>query len=56
MTDLDKLQGTWSVTSLELDGQRMPAPESAQVVVDGERFQSLEKIQLMSPERFPVKD
>jgi uncharacterized protein (TIGR03067 family) len=41
MTDLDKLQGAWSVTSLELDGQRMPAPESAQIVVDGERFQSL---------------
>jgi len=41
MTDLDKLQGAWSVTSLEMDGHAMPAPDSARIVIEGSKFQSL---------------
>ena len=41
MTDLDKLQGSWNITSLEVDGQKMPAPGGARIVICGERFQSL---------------
>ena len=42
-TDLDKLQGTWNVTSLETDGQTMPATvfDKAQIVVEGNKFTSL---------------
>jgi len=40
MTDLDKLQGTWNVTSLEVGGSEMPAG-GACIVVEGSRFQSL---------------
>src|SRR5438552_3529927 len=41
MTDLDKLQGSWNVTSLEVDGQKMPAPGGARILICGTRFQSL---------------
>lgn len=43
MTDLDKLQGTWRVTSLEVDGQAM-APSAlgdARIVITRNRFVSL---------------
>jgi len=36
--DLDRLQGTWTVAALELDGQTMEAPGGASVVVEGSRF------------------
>ena len=41
MTDLDRLQGTWHVASFEMDGQPMPAPPGARIVIEGDRFQSL---------------
>src|SRR5438874_10141384 len=41
MTDLDKLQGSWNITSLEVDGNRMPAPRGARIVIEAGRFQSL---------------
>jgi uncharacterized protein (TIGR03067 family) len=41
MTDLDRLQGTWSVISLEMDGHAMPSPGSACIVIAGNQFQSL---------------
>jgi len=41
MTDLDKLQGTWNVTALEMDGHEVAAPGSACIVIAGSRFQSL---------------
>jgi uncharacterized protein (TIGR03067 family) len=42
-TDLDTLQGDWTVTSLDADGQRMPAAAlaGARVVVKGRRFTSV---------------
>src|SRR5215475_11648379 len=42
-TDSDRLQGTWSVTALEVDGQKMAGGmlNGARVVVNGDRFQSL---------------
>jgi uncharacterized protein (TIGR03067 family) len=42
-TDLDKLQGSWSVSALKLDGQslRAPALEGATIVVEANRFRSL---------------
>lgn len=42
-TDLDGLQGTWHVTSVEHDGERMPAAfiAEARVTLDGNRFTSL---------------
>ena len=38
--DLDLLQGSWTITALEVDGQKMPAAmlESARVVIKGKRF------------------
>ena len=41
--DLAALQGTWQITSLEVDGEVMPAGAfaAAQVVVSGDRFTSL---------------
>ena len=42
-TDLDRLQGTWRVTSLETDGQQM-APnffDGAMIVITGNRFTSV---------------
>ena len=41
MTDLDRLQGTWYVTSLEMDGHAMPSPGGACIVIAGSQFQSL---------------
>ena len=41
MTDLDRLQGAWSVTSLEMDGHAVPSPGGACIVIEGSRFQSL---------------
>jgi uncharacterized protein (TIGR03067 family) len=41
MTDLEKLQGTWTVTTLEVDGNQMPTPPGACIVIEGSRFQSL---------------
>jgi uncharacterized protein (TIGR03067 family) len=40
--DLERLQGTWSVRSLEVEGQKMPASmlAEAQVVIKGKRFLS----------------
>jgi uncharacterized protein (TIGR03067 family) len=42
-TDLETLQGTWNVTSLETDGQKMPATafNGARIVIDGNKFASL---------------
>jgi len=42
-TDLDKLQGVWTVASLEVDGERMPADSlgNAQVVIERDRFKSV---------------
>jgi uncharacterized protein (TIGR03067 family) len=41
-TDLDKIQGTWSITSLEMDGQEMslPGTRDARVVIEKDRFRS----------------
>jgi uncharacterized protein (TIGR03067 family) len=41
--DIDLLQGSWSVTSLELDGQTMPANifANARLVIKGHRFTSV---------------
>ena len=36
--DIQKLQGTWHVHSLELDGSRMPASSGAKIVITGDRF------------------
>ena len=38
--DLDALQGTWNITSLELDGQAMPGDmlAEARIQIDGDRF------------------
>jgi uncharacterized protein (TIGR03067 family) len=38
--DLDRLQGRWTVASLELDGQPMEAPGDATIVIEGSRFTS----------------
>jgi uncharacterized protein (TIGR03067 family) len=42
-TDLDKLQGTWTVTSLEADGQKLPATvfNGATIVIKGAKFKSI---------------
>ena len=42
-TDSDRLQGTWRVTALEMDAQKMAGAmlNGARVVVKGDRFQSL---------------
>src|SRR5437773_128405 len=40
--DLDLLQGSWTVTALEVDGQKMPAPmlADARIAIKGNRFTS----------------
>ena len=40
--DLDLLQGPWTVTALEMDGQEMPADmlSNARIVIEGSRFTS----------------
>jgi uncharacterized protein (TIGR03067 family) len=42
-TDLDRLQGSWKITSLETDGQRASTslPPDARVIVNGDSFSSL---------------
>jgi len=42
-SDLDRLQGTWHIASLHMDGQHMPDAllGGASVLVRGDRFQSL---------------
>jgi uncharacterized protein (TIGR03067 family) len=35
-SDLEKLQGTWRIASLEIDGNAMPATGS--ITIDGDRF------------------
>jgi uncharacterized protein (TIGR03067 family) len=42
-TDLDKLQGTWHITSLEADGQEMPevAFDGATIIINEQEFKSL---------------
>lgn len=39
--DLARLQGTWHIVALEMDGQKMPAGDGAKIVVEGDRFTSL---------------
>jgi uncharacterized protein (TIGR03067 family) len=41
--DLQKLQGSWNVTSLEADGQKMPhaAFHGSQIVIEGDKFTSI---------------
>jgi uncharacterized protein (TIGR03067 family) len=39
--DLDKLQGTWTVATMEVDGESMSAPGDARVVIEGSRFATL---------------
>jgi uncharacterized protein (TIGR03067 family) len=41
--DLEKLQGVWSITSLESDGNRLPETmfSGAQIVIKGDQFESL---------------
>jgi uncharacterized protein (TIGR03067 family) len=41
--DLEKLQGNWHVTALELDGRDMPAEpfEGAMIVIENKNFASL---------------
>jgi uncharacterized protein (TIGR03067 family) len=38
---LDKLQGTWTVEAMEVDGESMSSPGDARVVIEGNRFTSL---------------
>jgi uncharacterized protein (TIGR03067 family) len=38
--DLDRLQGTWNIVSLEMDGRKMPCG-GAQIVVRGNRFTTI---------------
>jgi len=40
--DLDLLQGSWTVTALEVDGQKMSASllANARIAIDGNRFAS----------------
>ena len=38
--DLDRLQGTWTVAALEVDGQAMESPADACIVIQGTRFAS----------------
>jgi len=42
-SDLDRLQGTWNITSLETDGRKMPAPvfDGSSIVIKGKTFISL---------------
>ena len=39
--ELKALQGTWTIVSMEVDGQRMEGSSSAQVVVKGDRFTTI---------------
>lgn len=39
--DIDLLQGTWTITTLQADGEPMSAPEGAHIVIKGNRFTSI---------------
>ncbi len=39
--DVDLLQGTWTINTLEMDGQEMSAPGNAHIVIKGNRFTSI---------------
>jgi len=39
--DLARLQGTWHIVMIEMDGQKTPAENEAKIVIDGDRFTSL---------------
>jgi uncharacterized protein (TIGR03067 family) len=41
--DLDRLQGTWIIVALEMDGEEMPAgsPDGSKIVVKGNRFTTI---------------
>src|SRR5215813_8195054 len=41
MTDLDRLQGSWNIDFLEVDGTAMPSPPDSRIVIEGDKFQSL---------------
>src|SRR5215469_14113430 len=41
MTDLDRLQGSWNIDFLEVDGSAMPSPPDSRIVIEGDKFQSL---------------
>jgi uncharacterized protein (TIGR03067 family) len=36
--DIDRLQGSWAVATLEVDGQSIAAPGGASIVIEGNRF------------------
>src|SRR5215469_15645901 len=38
--DLARLQGTWNIVAVEMDGQKMPPGADARIIVDGDRFTS----------------
>jgi uncharacterized protein (TIGR03067 family) len=42
-TDLDKLQGSWTIIALEMDGAEMPAgaPGGSKIVVKGDKFTTI---------------
>jgi uncharacterized protein (TIGR03067 family) len=40
-TDLERLQGTWTVTSLEMDGQMMDSADGAHIVIKKDAFKSV---------------
>jgi uncharacterized protein (TIGR03067 family) len=40
-SDLDKLQGSWSVTLFEIDARREPAPPGAKITIRSNRFASV---------------
>lgn len=40
-TDLEHLQGAWTIASLEVDGQTQPAPAAARIEIKDERFTTL---------------
>ena len=41
MTDLDRLQGSWNIDFLEVDGTAMPSPPDSRIVIEDDKFQSL---------------
>jgi len=41
MTDLDRLQGSWNIDFLEVDGTAMPSSPDSRIVIEDDKFQSL---------------
>lgn len=39
--DIDRLQGFWTISALAVDGQSVPVPLDAQIVIEGSRFASM---------------